>query len=767
MARGIEGEESYQPQVPAEELPRKLEPRMEAVPVGQGFEQAFSAMDQKFRADSATWAGNQLAAFRTKAITDLETAKQQAPAGDPGDFTPKYLQLYDKNAQGLLDDPSVRQNPVASKMVQQGLFTLRDTLAQHSVEWEATQRKASQLDSIQQNLDTQLPLVRSHPDIATQVGSTLNDQIQATIADPSQKLQLLRAMDTKLTRSAALGLVDQNPGGVYQQLQADQPDDPILQRLTDPATRQEVQEAAAHGLVEQLAGGALDKYRTQGPAAGAAAYAAVDNLTLDKDPVRNDQMKDLVRAAIQRQRGELIAENQQKFGPQVMALEESLKAGQPDPTRRGQIWAGYRNNWLTPEQTGAMLGEDDRLNLKGAGDGVGIQAIDDAYNGKGMLNPKDKDVKDDAAQWFNQKTEQAQLPQGSQAWVNLGAELAHRTGVVPAPVMDWSRAALVSSQDPNVVYQAALAVDRMRGASPRGFEYADDDHKLGAIADSVLRLTKAGMPAAEAVQTARENYARGEGDAALMSQQWAAAKPFGKEDTALDQVLSKQVADDPALTTSGWLWGRNPLPHPTAMQSDYETLVRANFNHNGGNVAQAEADAARDIGTKWGITQMNGAPELVKYPPERMFRAPDGGPGLTAADIRADLEQHLKAPEAKDAFVHWDAEQRKMVPFQPDPAHVKLVSIPTVTENSGGTRWGVVYENETGAPETVFNHQGQPLTYTLPVKSTDYAAMKTQQLAEAKTKALERLKNQNEIEQLAQQQLADDQATGAQHPGEP
>jgi hypothetical protein len=761
MARGIQGEESYTPQVQPEDLPRKIIPRMEAGPIGPAIAQAAEAAGQKMQSDSATWAGDQLAAFRTKAVNDLTTMKEAAPAGDPGDFTPKYLAQFDKSAQAVTNVPFTQTNPIARAMIERGVGQLRDTLAQHTMEWEATQRKAYQLDSVQQNLDGQLPLVRSHPELTDQIGSTLNDQIQSLHAEPADKLKMLRSMDIKLTREAALGKVDQNPGGVYQQLQMDKPTDPILSRLQDPATRQEVLEAASHGLVKQIAGGALDQYRNAGPDAGRAAYAAVDNLTVDKDPVKNDAFKDQVRATIQKERGELIAQNQQKYAPQVMALEESLKGGQPDANRRGMIWGGYRQNWLTPEQAGSMLGEDDRINLKGAEDGAGRQLVQDAYDGKYFLDPKNKDQKIDANNWFLDKVNQSQVPTGSDAYINLGAEFAHRTGMVPEPVMDWSRAVMVASKDPQQVYQAAVAVDRMRAASPRGFEYADDDHKLASISDGVLRLTKAGMAVPEAVATARENYARGEDQRKLMDEQWKTQRPFGKDDTNLDGVLSKQVADDPALTKAGWLWGRNPLPHPPAMQADYEELTRSKFNHNGGNLPQAEADAARDIGTKWGITQMNGQPELVKYPPERMFRAPDGGPGLTAQDIRTDIEQHAASGDFKDSFVHWNNETHKMEPFKPDATNIKLVSVPGVTDNSGGKRWGVMYQDaDLQAPEALYDKNHNPLMYELPVKQQDYVKMKTQALSDAKSRALKELTDRNASEEAARKALAQDQSFG-------
>jgi hypothetical protein len=755
---GAPGEEVYQQEVQPEDLPRKIVPRMEVVPVGPAFGEAGQAIEQKYRADSATWAGDQLAQFRTQAVSDLETAKQNAPAGDPGEFTPKYLAAYDKNAQALSSIPYAETNPYARAMIQRGVGQLRDTLAQHSLEWEATQRKASQLDSIQQNLDTQLPLVRSHPELADQVGSTLNDQIQSSIIDPDQKMKLLRAMDTKLTREAALGKVDQNPGGVYQQLQLDKPTDPILSRLTDPQTRQEVTDKATEGLVHQLAGSAVQAYQVS-PQAGQAAFSAVDNLTLDKNETKNEYLKQLVRDSINRQRGELIQQNQQIHAQDVIQLEASLKDGQPDPARRGQIWAGYRNGWLTPEQTGSMLGEDSRLNRKQAEDGAGLQTIQDAWDGKVLLDPKNPTMKTDANNWFLAQAKQNGWQQGSPQWVNFAAEFAHRSGIVPEPVGEWSRSVLVGSQDPQQIMRAADTVARMRNAAPRAFEYLDDDHRLGAMADSITNLTGAGMDPANAVRIARENYTQGESNKKLMDEKWNAARPFGPRDDAIDGVLKNQISADPRLTVPGRFWGRNSVDRPPAMQADYHTLVRQYFDHNGGDPVAAERSAARDIGTVWGITQMNGAPEIVRYAPERMFRAPDGGPGLSAEDIRTDVASTvLNHPEN---FQHWDDEKRSLVPMKVDPDRVKLVPSEK-TPLTRGVTWGALYQNEDGTQESLYDKNGRPLQFDLPVTRMNYEAMRSQALKDRIAKAKQLFDEQQSSEAQAMEALNRDQA---QHRG--
>jgi hypothetical protein len=212
MARGDPGEATYTPEVMPEDFPRKLTPRMqpeEASLAGRGLEEIGNTLDQKYRADSATWAGEQISNFRVQALKTLQDMKGQVQ-GDPGDFTSKYLAQFDQQATPLADTG----NPVAHSMIQKGLGELRNTLAEHSMEWEATQRVAYRTDAIDQGLRNQLPVVEAHPELADQVGSTLMDQINATGGAPAQRLSMARQMHQQLSEAASYGLARQDPRAV-------------------------------------------------------------------------------------------------------------------------------------------------------------------------------------------------------------------------------------------------------------------------------------------------------------------------------------------------------------------------------------------------------------------------------------------------------------------------------------------------------------------------------------------------------------------------
>src|ERR1700739_3598470 len=115
MARGDPGEATYTPLVEPEDLPRKIDPRLEPGPIGPSLQQFSDNFNRKYEADSATWAGNTVADFRLHALQQLEDAKAKAPAGDPGNFTEAYLGKFDSQATPLIEQAG--SNPYARQMV--------------------------------------------------------------------------------------------------------------------------------------------------------------------------------------------------------------------------------------------------------------------------------------------------------------------------------------------------------------------------------------------------------------------------------------------------------------------------------------------------------------------------------------------------------------------------------------------------------------------------------------------------------------------------
>lgn len=221
MARGLPDEETYTPHIEPEDLPRKIVPHADAQDFGAGASAALGevgqALGQKYAADSATYASNQLAAFRTQAIDNLEKAKAAMPADqDPGNFTQNYLKAFNSQVPNLMDQTN--GNPLAQRMIEKGVNDLRSNLIDHTHEWEATQRVAFRTNSLDQNLQSQTALIEAHPELASSIGSTLADQANAIGGDPSMRLSLMRKIDAQVSMAAAAGMTRQDPRGTLQAL---------------------------------------------------------------------------------------------------------------------------------------------------------------------------------------------------------------------------------------------------------------------------------------------------------------------------------------------------------------------------------------------------------------------------------------------------------------------------------------------------------------------------------------------------------------------
>lgn len=302
MARGQPGEEGYTPQVQPEDLPRKIVPRMEAVPVAQAFEGAADASSRKYQADSATWAGDQLAQARVQAVQTLESMKSAVPAGqDPGDFTAKFAATLDKQTAQLTDNPLVQNNPYARTMLTHGVGQMRQTLLDHTTQWEAAQRVAYRGNAVDQNLESQLGVVTAHPEMRAQIGSTLMDQINSIGDDPAQRYARMRHVDDALSTAAATGLTQQNPRAVLQGLNDPSKADEAFRRMTEPqleAFRQKANDELtrpAYGFLADKDTASAQRYldRNRDVMDEKTAYSLQNAIDAKSREAQNDQKQDI------------------------------------------------------------------------------------------------------------------------------------------------------------------------------------------------------------------------------------------------------------------------------------------------------------------------------------------------------------------------------------------------------------------------------------------------------------------------------------------
>lgn len=715
MARGQPSEETYTPQVNPEDLPRKIIPRDEGISAGPEFGSAVESINKKYTADSATWASDQIAQARIKAAQDLETAKQNAPSGDQTGFTDKYLAGFDKNFASLPD--SAGGNKLASTMLAKSLGDLRATLLQDGHHWEASQNVAYRTDSFQNNLKSQLPIVEAHPALATQVGSTLNDQLQAIGLQPAQRYPAMRFMHEQLSLAAANGLTRQNPQGMLDALANPGKASPDLRSVLDglnDTQREGVLAKAQRQLSGQYSNTIVDTYRNQGPTAGAALLSRVDKSG------QPDDIKAQIYSDVEKGLGQWRAEARQTHAQPLMGLEERLASGHPNPTDPGLVLDLYHQGVFTPEQAGEMRGRIEKAQEKQVEDQANLTVARNAYvNGQG-LDPKNKDHQDGIDSLFIATTQGVQP--GSAEWINRAADISQKTGITPYSLVAWSRTALVSSS-PQIAAQAANAIQRQDDANPRGIGYAVDP-QTKAQAKLINDAVHAGSDPATAVENARKITSLADADKLRLEELYKQQKVAATTQGALTQELKA----DPKFATG---WFSRALPIPPGMAGEYEQLRQNYFKLTNGNIQQTNDLAYRDMKNTWGITKVNGKPEYMQFAPESM------NPGLTTEFLRKDMETSVKG-------------------LTDDPFQVRLIPTPE-TFQSGGQRFGLGVPDKFGAYSVLTGKRGLPLPYQLPSAAASFQEMK----AKANKEGMDKLHAQQQWAASAQKdewQAIEDQA---------
>lgn len=698
MARGQPDEETYQPRVSPEDLPRKVVPEMSGANFGGALTNVADTLDRKYQQDSATWAGDQIAQARVKAVTQLEQAKANAPPGDQTGFTDKYLASFDKDNAPLIQ--SAQGNPWASRMITKGITDLRDTLQTHTVGWEAQQNVAYRTDSFQQNLKSQLPIVETHPELADQVGSTLADQARAIGGGNEKVLPMLRQMHEQLSLAGANGMTRQNPQGMLDALASPEKAPAnvrsVIDGLSDPQ-REAVMAKAKGQISSQFSDNIVQTYRQQGPAAGAAMLKQIDTSGQPAD------IKAQIYSGVEKGLGQYRAEARQTNAPALMGLEERLASGKPNPNDTSAVLDLYHKGVFSPEQAGEMRGRIEKAQEKQVDDMANFNTAHAAYtNGQG-LDPKDKDSRAGVSQVFDALTKNVQP--GSPEWINRAADISQKTGITPDSVVQWSRTALVSSS-PQTAVQAANAIQRMQDANPRGTPYAlGDDKETLAQAKLINDAVRAGSDPQTAVDNARKIAAMPDADKLRLDEIYRSNNSAFAKNTI--GALTGELKADKRLQSPGFI-SNSALDIPNSMAGQYEELRKNYFKLTNGNIQQTNDLAFADLKNTWGITQVNGKREYMQFAPEQM------NPGLTTDYLRKDMETSAKG-------------------LTPDPSKVRLIATPD-TFQSSGQRWGIGVPDKFGAYSTLNDKRGIPIPYQLPTAAAAYQDTKAKLATEGMAK---------------------------------
>jgi hypothetical protein len=132
---------------------------------------------------------------------------------------------------------------------------------------------------------------------------------------------------------------------------------------------------------------------------------------------------------------------------------------------------------------------------------------------------------------------------------------------------------------------------------------------------------------------------------------------------------------------------------PLGMRDEFDSLVRTYFDYTNGDITRARSLAWNDIRGTYGVSTVNGEPEILKWAPELVFK------GVDPAVIRSDVQA-----AAKGAGVESDV---RLTPSK-------------VTADSGGLLWDISTVDENGYTEIVLDEKNRPLTYAIPTDTARY-----------------------------------------------
>lgn len=677
----------YEPRESAEgAMPRRTTPELSGVSTAGGVTQISEALQQVAHQNGAVYASQTMGDARaqfTQRLLDAQT--NYKPGDDVVGQIGKDFASYRDNAL------KQATNPYAKRFLTEQLGTLGSEVTEQAMRFQAGAQVNDRINKFQDG--SQKAAVAVGID-ANQYPSALQEQLtglsQLAIG-PEAKAKLYQQTKSSMAWAASQKLATDHPDDVLNALSKEDTGNPALNdldekqraELTRYATAQsaDVKRANEEKFVEGNAQGVLDIYRKAGPGAGAKAYQALDQSDMPAE------LKDKLRAKIATGINQIHEEARQVHGTEIAGIEERISNGTASEQDRARVTALYHSNAYSADQYGAALGGIDRAEKEKVKEGASLEAVADAYAKGTPLAPDDPNVKKGVDKYFQSVTQTS--PPGSQEWTNRAIDISLKTGVVPKSSSEWALANLVSGK-PEQAAQAAQLIERFGETNPRGVGFAVGD-KERAMAAQISDVVKAGGDPVAAVTMARENAQMSTTQRQVLDDKWKSqtGAAFGKGTAMIDSsAIRNGLKDDPNYNPPGLFSGSVPQP-PTAMSAEYAHLVRDYFYHTNGNFDQAARLAVQDLKSTWGVSEVNGQRELMKYAPERMF------PGLTPGFIHKDIANTLQEAKVETA------------------GDVKLAESQD-TAASGGKVWNLTAPDKFGAYDILRDKSGMPLRYSLP-----------------------------------------------------
>lgn len=421
-------------------------------------------------------------------------------------------------------------------------------------------------------------------------------------------------------------------------------------------------------------------------------------LGVENNPSLSSADKAAIRNDYENERNKLVTEQSHVHAADLASIAQRLSENAVGPGEGGQqIEADIKHL----HQIGAMSDSEYVSNLKHAYEnqeqGVKRDATntitDDRLHGQGApLDPKNPQDAKDLDAWWQHQPEMQTEPVGSDRRTNALINVIRETGgMLPESERNQMRIAL-NSGNVGMATQTALNAERLAQANPTVDIF--NDKRLEAISRQISDGIHSGLDQQTAYNLAEARATRAAKDQAGLDKSYAKiVKQYPDANAgALTNALSTSAAIKAQLP-SGHLFGTASVPDaPPQMQAEYNALVKQFYDSNS-DIAQSRALAGRAITRTWGVTQVNGSPELTKYPLEQTSNTP-------AAAIRSDV-----------------ADSARKAGYTGDPANLHLIPDPVLGDKGIANVEHV--DPVTGIHDVLRDSSGGVLRYQPPTADRD------------------------------------------------
>lgn len=309
-------------------------------------------------------------------------------------------------------------------------------------------------------------------------------------------------------------------------------------------------------------------------------------------------------------------QDQVKYGSVIGAAKDMSPSGRQDVLERLRPSDPNEPNFAANQQRwDKMQSKFKQLDVEWE-KGQGVSRFTSSLQNNFPLDPNDKNNQAAADHYFDQSIA-PNFNINSNDSLNELATITTKSGILPTQVKTML-AAGATSKDPSIVVPMARMYGQIFDNNPAAVTNMDK----GAMAfyQKVYAYDRAGVPADKAVDMSYSQVYEQDDRTKQMISTKQRDKEYlkGRESAAQSNISALTSAT--SFTPSASDASRSNLQY----QRDYQTIYDANFAQTGGDAGQAEAMTNAMIRNTWGVSSVNGSPEIMKYAPEAVYGVNNG-----------------------------------------------------------------------------------------------------------------------------------------------